>query len=251
LNSQKLLAKIIEKWPAKVLSVAAALIISVFYRMNTLETRFISVPLQVESSEALIPANYYAQTVRASLRGEANSINPILEEDIEAYIDLRKYTQEGTYRIPIQIRKKGSALGVEPLEISVVPIEISLVLEERIIKNIPVFPVFSGSVAEGFELTGHTIFPTEVIAEGPKSALETIYEFNTDTIVLDGRYENFTIMANIINDNPQITIHGSRICEYRGTVNRIVRETRRINLTPETETQETAAGEIETGEDEQ
>jgi len=245
LNSTKILAKIIEKWPAKVLSVAAALIIMIFYRMNTLETRFISVPLQIENDDALIPASSYARTVRVSLRGEANSINPILEEDIEAYIDLKKYSAEGAYRIPIQIRKKGSALGVEPLEISVVPIDLTLVLEQRSMKNIPVFPVFSGSVAEGYELTGQLIFPTEVIAEGPRSAMESIYEFYTDTIILDERYENFTVMANIINDNPQITIHGSRVCEYRGTISRITRETQRIDLTNYNNI------EIDTGEGEQ
>jgi len=201
-----------------VLSVAAALIISIFYKMNTLDTRFISIPLMLESSDSLIPASSYASTVRVSLRGESGSINPILEDDIEAYIDLKKYKQEGVYRIPVQIRKKGSALGVEPLEISVVPIEITLVLEQRTIRNIPIFPVFSGNVAEGYELTGQLLLPAEVIAEGPKSALDAIYEFNTDTIILEGRYENFTVMANIINDNPQITIHGSRICEYRGTI---------------------------------
>ena len=241
MNSSKLLVKIIEKWPAKVLSVAAALIISIFYRMNTLETRFISVPLQIESGDSLTPASSYARTVRVSLRGEASSINPILEEDIEAYIDLRKYAGEGTYRIPVQIRKKGSSLGVEPLEISVVPIEITLVLEQKTIRNIPVYPVFSGMVAEGYELTGQSIFPSEVIAEGPKSALDSIYEFNTDTIILDGRYENFTVMTNILNNNPYIIIHGNRRCEYHGTITRITRETQRINF----------ARDIDTGEDEQ
>jgi YbbR domain-containing protein len=235
--NSKLLAKIIEKWPAKVLSLAAALIISIFYRMNTLETRFISVPLLIESSDLLIPASSYANTVRVSLRGEAGSINPILEEDIEAYIDLKKYSTEGVYRVPVQIRKKGNALGVEPLEISVVPIEIALVLEQRTIKNIPIYPVFSGNIADGYELTGQSITPTEVIAEGPRSSLEAIFEFNTETIILDGRYENFTIMANIKNDNPQITIHGSRICEYSGTIRRITRETQR-GISRNTETGE-------------
>jgi YbbR domain-containing protein len=228
LISSKLLAKIIEKWPAKVLSLAAALVIMIFYRMNTLETRFISVPLLVESADSLIPASSYARTVRVSLRGEAGSINPILEEDIEAYIDLKKYTAEGVYRIPVQIRKKGSALGVEPLEIAVVPIEITLALEQRTVKNIPVYPLFSGNIAEGYELTGQLVIPAEVKAEGPRSSLEAIYEFNTDTIILDGRYENFTVMVNIKNDNPQIIIHGSRIIEYNGTIRRITRETRRV-----------------------
>jgi len=238
LINSKLLAKIIEKWPAKVLSLAAALIITIFYRMNTLETRFISVPLLLESSDLLIPASSYASTVRVSLRGEAGSINPIFEEDIEAYIDLKKYPAEGVYRVPVQIRKKGNALGVEPLEISVVPIEINLVLEQRTIKNIPVYPVFSGNIAEGYELIGQSIIPTEVIAEGPKSSLEAIFEFNTETIILDGRFENFTVMANIKNDNPQIIIHGSRICEYRGTIRRITRETQRSALPQNSETAE-------------
>jgi len=228
LNNSKLFGKIIEKWPAKVLSIAAALIISIFYRMNTLETRFIPVPLQIEAGD-LIPSSSYARTVRVSLRGEAGSINPILEEDIEAYISLKKYAAEGEYRIPVQIRKKGSALGVEPLEISVVPIEITMVLEQKTIRNIPVFPVFSGTPAEGYELAGQSIFPSEVTAEGPKSALDSIYEFTTDAIILDGRYENFTVITNILNDNPYITIHGNRICEYRGTISRIERERRRAD----------------------
>jgi YbbR domain-containing protein len=227
LINSKLIAKIIEKWPAKVLSLAAALIIMIFYRINTLETRFISVPLLIESADTLIPASSYARNVRLSLRGEAGSINPILEEDIEAYIDLKKYPQEGVYRIPVQIRKKGSALGVEPLEIAVVPIEITLVLEQRTVRDIPVYPVFSGNVADGYELISQLIIPAEVKAEGPRSSLEAIYEFNTDTIILDGRYENFTVIVNIKNDNPQITIHGSRIIEYNGTIRRITREARR------------------------
>jgi len=241
LNSSKLIAKIIEKWPTKVLSVAAALIISIFYRMNTLETRFISVPLQIESGDSLTPASSYARTVRVSLRGEASSIHPILEEDIEAYIDLKKYAADGAYRIPVQIRKKGSALGIEPLEISVVPIEITLVLEQKAIKNIPVFPSLSGTAAEGYVLTGESISPSEVTAEGPKSVLDSVYEFNTDTISLDGRYENFTVMANIINNNPYVIIHGNRRCEYIGTIKRIGREAQRNN----------PARNIEAGETEQ
>ena len=245
MNSPKLLSKIIEKWPAKVLSVAAALIISIFYRINTLETRFVSVPLLLESADSFIPSSSYTRTVRVSLRGEANSIYPILEEDIEAYIDLKKYTQEGVYRIPVQIRKKGSALGVEPLEISVVPIEIALVLEQKTSRSIPVYPVFSGKIAEGYEMTGQSIFPPEVIAEGPRSALEAIYEFNTDTINLDGRYENFTVMANIINNNPLITIYGGRICEYRGVIISAGREARMNIPAPDDETPDNETGENE------
>ena len=241
--NSKLLKKITEKWPVKVLSVAAALIISIFYRMNSLETRFFSVPLKIEANSALVPANSLTNEVRISLRGEPDSIQQIMENDIEAYIDLGRYSNEGTYRAPVQIRKKGSALGVAPLEISVLPIEISLVIEQNIIKSIPVFPVFKGTISQGFELADRQIIPDTIIAEGPRSALEDIKEFNTEIIDIDRRYENFSVRVNIINDNPLISVHGDRMIEFRGVINRIIRGAARVSdtaeqnrQTPQTET---------------
>jgi len=224
LNRAKLISKITEKWPVKVLSLAAALIISVFYRLNNLETRFFTVPLIIESSETLIPANSFANAVRVSLRGEGEGIQPIMEEDIEAYIDLGRYSSEGSYRVPVLIRKKGSALGVDTLEISVVPIEIPLVLEQKVMRNVSVFPVLQGTVAEGYELSYQGLIPASVVAEGPRSVFDSHIEFNTETINLDRRYDDFSIMVNIINNNPLISIHGNRMLEFRGTIRRIVRE---------------------------
>jgi len=224
LNRTKLLAKIMEKWPVKVLSLAAALIISIFYRMNTLETRFFNIPLIIESNETLLPASSFASVVRISLRGEADGIQQILDEDIEAFIDLGRYSNEGYYRVPVQIRKKGSALGVEPLEISVLPIEVPLMLEQKVTRNINVYSVTRGAVAEGYELKDSIIIPGSVVAEGPRGTLDSYIQFNTETINLDGRIDDFSIMVNIINDNPLISIHGNQMLEFRGTVSRIVRE---------------------------
>ena len=226
MNSAKLTAKIMEKWHVKVLSLAAAILIAVFFRMNSLETRFFSAPLIIHSSDELIPANPFASSVRISIRGEADGIQPILEEDIEAFIDLGRYTNEGAYRVPVQIRKKGSALGVEPLEISVLPIEILLQLEQKVTKNINVFPKFSGTVAEGYELTYQSLIPASVVVEGPRSVLDGHIEFFTEIINLDMRYDDFSIVINTINENPLITIHGNSMLEFRGSVSRIAREDR-------------------------
>ena len=224
MNRARLFAKITEKWPVKVLSLAAAVIISIFYRMNNLETRFFTVPLLVESNDALIPSNSFATSVRVSIRGEADGIQPILAEDIEAYIDIGRYLNEGNYRVPVQIRKKGGALGVEPLEISVLPIEIPILLEQKVTRNVSVFPVLSGTVAKGYELTNQTLIPSSVIVEGPRSILDGHIEFSTETINLDGRYNDFTVMVNITNDNPMLSIYGSNLLEFRGSISRIARE---------------------------
>ncbi|MCL2211158.1 MAG: CdaR family protein [Treponema sp.] len=224
----KLISIIIEKWPVKVLSLAAAIVIAVFYRMNTLEARFFTAPLLVEPSETLLPASFFARAVRISMRGESAQIQQIMEDDVEAFIDLGRYTNTGNYRVPVQIRKKGSALGIEPLEITVLPIDIPMFLDQRVTRNISVFPVFQGTIAEGYELISQTLIPASVVADGPGSILDTHLDFNTEIINLDGRNESFSIMVNIINENHLISIHGSNMLEYRGIIRRIVRERQEI-----------------------
>ena len=231
--SRKFLLKLTEKWPVKVLSVAAALIISVFHRINTLESRFISTQLQIEHNEILVPASSYTPVIRVGLRGETGNIHSVLEDDIETYIDLKRYTSEGSYRIPVQVRRKGSALGIDPIEISVDPIEIAVRLENKISRNINISPIFRGVVAEGFEMTSQTINPTSVIVEGPRSYMEPMLEINTGIIDLDGRFEDFSVMVNIINDNPLIVIYGNNMIEYRGTIRRISRDRPRTSSTGE------------------
>jgi YbbR domain-containing protein len=216
--------KITEKWPVKVLSVAAALIISVFYRMNTLETRYFSVPLVVETNDNFIAVNSFVNSVRINLRGEGSNIHTIFENDIIAYIDLNRYKNDGTYKAPVQILKKGSALGIEPLEITVIPIEISVTMEEKITRNIPVFPVITGSPAYDFELTEQSIIPEIVTVDGPHTSMESITNFFTEAIDLEGRNDTFSVIVNIINDNPLINIQGNRSIVYHGIILPISRE---------------------------
>jgi hypothetical protein len=197
--------------------------------MSNLETRFFTVPLLIESSDTLLPANSYPGTVKISVRGESEGIQPILAEDIEAYINLDRYTNEGNYRVPVQIRKKGTALGIEPLEISVLPVDISLSLEQKVTRNVDVFPVLSGIVAEGYELTNQKLNPSSVIVEGPRSLFDSHINFNTEPINLDRRYEDFFVLINIQNDNPLLFIHGSNILEFRGSISRIAREKQENN----------------------
>jgi YbbR domain-containing protein len=220
LNSGKIIAKITEKWPAKVLSIAAALLLSVFHRMSTLETRFFSTPLHIEKGEDLIPISSYTQTIRVSMRGEANSIYPILENDIETYIDTSRYMIEGSYMVPVQIRKKGTALGVEPLEISVEPLEISLYLERKLEKTVPIRPVFRGKVADGYILADQSLIPSNIAAEGPRSVLEAVSEFHTEAIDLNGRQRDFSITVNILKNDPRIVLYGNGMIEYRGVISR-------------------------------
>jgi YbbR domain-containing protein len=122
------------------------------------------------------------------------------------------------------VRKKGSALGIEPLEITVDPVDIHIRLENKISRSVSISPSFRGSIAEGFEMTSQLAIPASVTAEGPRSIIEALREINTGTIDLGGRYENFSVMINIINNDPFIVIYGNKMVEYRGTIRQIARD---------------------------
>jgi YbbR domain-containing protein len=222
LNLNKLLARAAENWLAKVLSIALAIILFVFHRMSSLENRFFSVPLTVEVNPTLVPANSYTRIVRVSLRGDATSIYPILEDDIEAYIDLKKYDSPGLYRAPVQIRKLGTALGVEPLEISVDPIEMSLELDQKMSKYIHVSANLRGSVQAGYDLISYTLTPSQVVVEGPLTLLENITGLSTDYIDLGERSEDFFLTVNILNLDPRLVIRGNGETEFHGLIRQTV-----------------------------
>jgi hypothetical protein len=222
LNHSKLLARIAENWLAKVLSIALAIILFAFHRMGSLEDRFFSVPLNVEISSTLAPASSYTRIVRITLRGDATSIYPILEDDIEAYVDLKGYDAPGLYRAPVQIRKLGTALGVEPLEISVDPIEISLELDQKMSKYVPLSANLRGSVQAGYNLISYTLTPAQVVVDGPLTLLGNITELSTDYIDLGDRNEDFSVTVNILNRDPLLVIRGNGAAEFRGFVRRAV-----------------------------
>jgi YbbR domain-containing protein len=194
----------------------------VFHRMSTLEDRFFSVPLDLELNQNMLPSSSYARMIRVTLRGDANSVYPILEDDIEAYIDLKKFTRPGSYRATVQVRKKGTALGVEPLQISCDPMEISLELDQKISKYVPLTANLRGNPAPGYELVSHTLTPTQVVVDGPLTLLGGISELSTDFIDLDGRNDDFSAELSIFNRDPLLTIRGNGMTEFRGYIRKPV-----------------------------
>jgi hypothetical protein len=212
------LARMTENWPPKVISVAMAIVLLVFHRMSLLEERFFSVPLVVETGNALIPASPYPGMIRVTLRGDANAIYPILESDIQAYIDLNKHAEPGTYRAPVQIHKTGTAVRTEALEISVDPMELTLTLDERLSKTVSVQARFRGVVESGYELSSHSLEPSHVAIEGPRGIVSNVEELFTDYIELTGRSEDFSSAVRISNEDPLLIVRGNGFAEFHGTV---------------------------------
>ena len=224
MDYKKILAKITEKWPVKALSVVAALFLFAFHRMSDLEERYFSVPLNLDIAVNLLPCNDYPRNVRITMRG-ANTIYHISETDIEARLDLTKYSEPGLYKETVHILRKGSAAETEILEIITDPAAVSLELDTKMSKQVALSPNFQGYVETGFELVSYTMEPRQAVIEGPMRLVEPITELSTDFIDLSGQNSDFSAQVRIINPNQLLTIRGDRTLLFRG----FVKETIMIN----------------------
>lgn len=219
MNVKNLTEKVFENWPAKIVCVTLSLLLFLFYRMSTLEQRFISVPLSVVTNGDLVPASNYPRMVKVSLRGEMESIYPIQESDVIAYVDLAKYNKEGEFRVPVQTRLKGSALEIDPLEVVVEPVEITLRLEHQLIKKVPVTASFKGYPEAGYEFSGYTVNPEVVEVSGPRSAIERINDMVSEQVELTARNASFEGDISLVNRNSLITVSGNGKIKYSVTIN--------------------------------
>ncbi|MDR0640865.1 MAG: hypothetical protein LBG07_00225 [Treponema sp.] len=218
LNLKGFLGKLAENWVPKVLSIALALVIFMFHRLNTLETRFFSLPLVLEIPSHLCPSSSYARMVRVTLRGDANNILPIQDDDIEAYIDLNGYESPGAYHVPVRLRKKGTALGVEPLEMMADPVAMDIEIDYKQTKYVPLTANIQGDPEPGFDFWSHTLSPAQVVLEGPSSLLDNVSELYTDVIDLNGRNADFSATVPILNRDPLLTIRGNGMTEFKGFI---------------------------------
>ena len=220
-NYKKILARAAEKWPAKVLSVVAAIFLFAFHRINELQERFFTVPLHLDIGTELIPSSAYPQNVRIIMRG-TNIIYHITETDIEAHLDCTRFTEPGLYKVPVQLRRNGSAAETDFLELTVEPAELSLELDIRMTKNVPLTPSFQGYLEPGFEMVSFTLEPNQAVIDGPMKLMSGVSEISTDFIDLRGRNNDFAVRVGVVNPNPLLSIRGDGTTEFRGLISELI-----------------------------
>jgi YbbR domain-containing protein len=181
-----------------------------------------SSPLSIESNGQLVPSSSYDESVRITLRSDERNINAINREDIEVYVDLMGINNPGTYRVPVSIRRTGTAVGVDPLEIRVNPSEIEIDLDYNIAKSVSVTPNFRGTLDSGYEMISYSLEPTQVEIEGPRSIIDPVTSLSTDYIELTGRRSNFATTSRILASNPLMRFQGSGVVEVQGFVQELI-----------------------------
>ncbi len=218
MKSDLLFERLLRNWPAKVLSIAVAIFLFLFNRMATLEERFFSVPLEVQSSENFIPAESIPENVRVTIRGRNQEVNLILSEDIRAWVDFTSFNEEGTFSAPVRLEKKGAALHADPIEIRVEPATLTTRFESRMRKSVKVVPNITNFPAKGFELDQYFLTPTTLEVEGVRSTIEDLNQVSTEDIDISGRTEDFTVRVRLEKPDESIRFPGGDVVEFFGII---------------------------------
>ncbi|HUX14464.1 MAG TPA: CdaR family protein [Spirochaetia bacterium] len=222
MKNSSLLDRLLQNWPVKVLALAAAVLLFFFNQLSRLEVRYFSVPLQIVVPAGYVPGAPYPSKVRVTLRGESTAIFRVLEEDVEAYADFSAHDTEGVFKEPIQIRKKGSALNIDPLEITVEPLEVTVTLDRKMSKSLEVVPRLKGFPPPGYQLSKYTLKPSTVEAVGPRSHLDKVSTVQTEDIDLTGRVADFTAQVRLDQNDPLVDLPGGNVVEFHGVIQQSV-----------------------------
>ena len=222
MKRRRFMEAVLSDWPAKIISLAVAALLFLFYRVNTMDERFFSVPLQVDPPPGLAIGKPYPKSARVTLRGREEAIFSVIEEDIAVYADFGRFQSEGQYRVPIRVARQGSSLNIEPLDIRVEPAEISITLEQRIEKTVPLEPVIRGSPPAGYDLVQYTIVPDSVQISGPRSIVNATEKIELEEVDLEGRTGDFTEQVMIVEENALLDYSRERAVVFRGIVREAV-----------------------------
>ncbi|AGT44672.1 CdaR family protein [Treponema pedis] len=210
----KNIEKLLENWPAKVLSFVFALVLVQFYKNSLLEKRYFSVPLIIENSGDLVPSAAIPRMVKVSIWGEAAGISTIREDDIVAYLDFSSIPSEGEHEIPIRTRRQGLALDISPLEITVEPSEIKLNLEKSVSKRLNVKLTFKGFPEQNYEVYETVIDPPSIEVTGPESIVSKMEDIFTNSIQIENKRTGFSGTTDLLNPDPIILIAGNSRISY-------------------------------------
>ena len=221
-SKNRLGRRLLENWPAKVIALAVAVVVVLLNNVAGVGERYFSIPLELQLSESLVPGEPYSNRVRVTLRGDEEEIFRVLEDDVIAYANFTVHNRDGVYRAPVALRKVGTALDVEALEISVEPLTITVTLEEKLISSIEVVPNLIGFPPRGYELTDYRLSPTQVAVVGPRSRVEGLSSILTEEIGLAGREGDFSERIRLEKPDELVDFPGGDVVDFRALITETV-----------------------------
>lgn len=189
---QEMMIHLKRNWPAKILSLLAAIVMWFFIMRDQNPVMEVSytVPVQVQNLASNYIIEDTPQFVRVTLSGPRDTIINLKSENLKAYIDASGVTT-GQNNVTIRFNPPSGMTLVE-----VKPDTVTINVDEYASKKLPVEIVPIGQIPDNVALKSVTVIPKEVTVSGRKqqvmAATRVVMKVN-----VAGQTKNFSAVAGL------------------------------------------------------
>lgn len=211
MNTKRLTDKLFDKWPAKVICFVIAVFLYFFHQASLVETKTFVLPLEVIENGMVMHIGNVPKSVSVVVRAEDNDIKSIMPGDMTATVSLDSITEKGSYTLPVTILLSDSLMEMDPLEVKLKEKMITLDVDTKAFRYVPLLPSVIGEVSHGYEIQNISMTPSTVEIFGPSSLVESTEQVystrlnvsNAETnFATEVSYQNFDNLLTIVDEGP-------------------------------------------------
>ena len=206
MNTKRLTDKVLDKWPAKVICLIIAIFLYFFHQASTIDSKTFVVPLEIIENGIVMHVGSSANSVAVNVRADEEAIKSILQSDIAASVNLDMITEKGSYTLPVKITLADSLLTYDPLEVKLKDDTVTIDVDRKAIKYVPIVPSVVGDVAHGYEIDTITMSPSTIEISGPESVVNATDQIYTTRLNVSNAEINFSTETSYQQFNKLITV---------------------------------------------
>lgn len=224
MNTKRLRDKILDKWPAKVICLVIAIFLYIFHQASLIDSKTIVVPLQISENGIVMHVGSTPGSVSLVVRADEEVIKNLQTTDIIASIDLDTITKKGTYELPVRITLSENLLAYDPFEVRLKDDSVTIDVDCKAIKYVPLVPSIVGEVAHGYEIDSISMSPSTVEVAGPESVVEATEQIYTTRLNVSNAETNFSAETSYQSINKLLTVLDEGPFKAEVTVKPVVME---------------------------
>ena len=206
MNIKHLLDKILDKWPAKVICLVISIFLYFFHQASLIDSKTIKVPLTIIENGIVMHVGTVPGSVSVVVRAGEEIINTILPGDISASVCLDTITAKGSYKIPVKITLSDSLMAYDPFEVKLKDDKVTIDVDRKSIKYVPIVPSIVGEVAHGFEIESISMNPSTVEIAGPESVVNATEQIYSTRLNVSNAETNFSTETSYQQLNKLLTV---------------------------------------------
>jgi YbbR domain-containing protein len=170
-----MLARFLNNWPYKLLSLAIAIVLRVYVgdSTNPQTTKQINVPIVVTGVPTGLVATQWTPNVAVTFTGPPNKIEGLSPSDVQATVNLSRAHDGPNAALPITITLP-AVLRDEVQSDNLTPSGAAVYLDTKISTSMTVTPEFSRSAPVGYQYLAPTDSPAMAKIEGPSSLVNSV-----------------------------------------------------------------------------